>query len=134
MKSIYAHSSDSISIYANTFQSVDKKNCILYVPYFHSNLYKDGDVWKDFANIEIFECGLCGVDAYWSFIDGVLTISGSGPTAEEGNNWYIKRDYIQCVEIERGITSIVEDAFKNYNRVKSVIIPNTVTEIIRGCS
>ena len=47
--------SSSLSIPTNVFDSVNKTNCILYVPKGRSNLYKGAPTWKEFQNIQEYE-------------------------------------------------------------------------------
>ena len=70
----------------------------------------------------------------WSYEDGTLTISGSGPMddyEEEGAPWYSHAQEIESVVIEDGVTSIGDCSFYNCSALSSVSIPSGVSSI--GC-
>ena len=74
--------------------------------------------------------GTCGENLTWELKDGVLTISGTGPMANNIKDW---QDWnITKVIIEEGVTSIGSSAFYKCAKLKEVVIPNTVTEIGYG--
>ncbi len=68
----------------------------------------------------------------WSWDNGVLTISGSGPMDNYSVSripWKAYQDNITSVTIERGVTSISLYAFSNCINLKKTIIPDSVTSI-----
>lgn len=84
--------------------------------------------------------GTCGDNATWSYSNGTLTISGTGPMYNYGQGntpWKDYRSSIQQVVIEDGITGIGAYAFygsnpnnfKYFDAVTSLSIPSTVTTI-----
>ena len=95
--------------------------------------------------------GSCGEDARWSFADGTLTISGTGPMMDYREyDWEQDKDYffdkpwdgfsqeIRRIVIGEGITRLGSDAFTNLSNLQSVKLPSTLTEIgnfvFWGCS
>ena len=65
----------------------------------------------------------------WTFdSNGLLTLSGTGEIDDEGS-WRFYRSSIKSVIIEDGIEKIGENAFKSYNELSYIYIPNTVTKI-----
>jgi len=83
------------------------------------------------ANAEEGEAafGRCGENAFWSFdtATGKLTIFGRGDMYSGG--WEDHKDEITSVEIENGITSIGEYAFRGCTNLTSIEIPGSVTSI-----
>ncbi len=81
--------------------------------------------WK-----KVLTSGTCGEDAWWSFDDGVLTISGTdamGNYNDQTVPWHIFLEEIKSVVIERGMTSIGYGAFQDCRSLTSVVIPESVT-------
>ena len=72
-------------------------------------------------------------DITWTLSDdGILTISGTDmPNYEYTNNapWYSLSSKIKQIEIENGVTSIGNCAFRDCNSLSSITIPNSVTSI-----
>ena len=78
--------------------------------------------------------GICGDDVTWSrYSDGLLVVSGTGPIYEylndEDNPWYHRRDRIEQVVIEEGITNIPANLFADHQNIVEVQIPKTATTI-----
>ena len=76
----------------------------------------------------------------WSYADGTLTISGSGPMddyEEGGAPWYLYAEEIETVIIEGGVTDIGDYSFYNCTGLCLITIPATVTSIgvsaFEGC-
>jgi len=66
----------------------------------------------------------------WKYKKGVLTISGEGETNEITSLiWSKYAEKTEEIIIEEGITSIIDDAFKQFTSVKKVTIPNSVKTI-----
>lgn len=82
----------------------------------------------------------------WEFVDGTLTISGSGAMPDyyyvinyTTVPWWDFHENIKSIIIEDGVTSIGNYAFSDFgDNLKSVSIPNSVKSIgqvaFRGCS
>lgn len=67
----------------------------------------------------------------WTLIDGVLTVSGSGPMeAYTGITPWSKEDIIEII-IEEGVTSIRDFAFFDCSNLIKITIPESVTRIGR---
>ncbi len=75
--------------------------------------------------------GFCGDSARYLLKDsGLLTISGSGEiTSKPWENVENYKTIIQKVVIEEGITAIAVGTFNNYDKLKEVTIPASVTYI-----
>lgn len=83
---------------------------------------------------EIVDSGSCGNDAIWTFDDeGILTISGQGDMSDYGSGsdtapWRKYINQTKDIVIEKGITSIGDNAFRLYG-VKYITIPEGVKRI-----
>lgn len=78
------------------------------------------------------DSGSCGNDANWALdYSGNLVISGTGPMSWSGTTppWSAYMADIATVEIESGITTIGNSAFKDCDNLTDVTIPDTVTNI-----
>ena len=77
--------------------------------------------------------GVCGDDLQWSFQNGVLTISGTGPMYDYGTKswmpWLDLRNEIIKVVIEPGVGSIGRAAFANCTELQQIKIGNDVESI-----
>ncbi|MBQ2245339.1 MAG: fibronectin type III domain-containing protein [Oscillospiraceae bacterium] len=71
--------------------------------------------------------GPCGADAFWTFNDGVLTVSGTGPI--EYPILPDQRNEIRRVVIEEGITSLADNAFTRCTSLYDVQLPESLTAI-----
>ena len=82
---------------------------------------------------ETVSSGTCGDNVTWRLSDdGTLTISGKGDMADYNSGtapWYSVRSQIKSVVIERGVTSIGNDAFYGCDALTGVTIPGSVTRI-----
>ena len=82
-----------------------------------------------------FNCTKTGIT--WSFVDGILTISGNGAMDDyladylSDRPWHVYQDEIVSVVIEDGVTAIGAFAFSDCHNLASVVIPNSV-ECIRN--
>ena len=87
--------------------------------------------------------GICGSGVYWSWDNGVLTISGSGKMYDYGAYGSIstvpwdKFGFYELV-VEEGVTRIGACTFENNTSLETVTIASTVTGIgtkaFRGCT
>ena len=76
--------------------------------------------------------GSCGEKVTYSYENGTLTISGTGPMYNWGVSdvpWYRLRHVIERIVIQNGVTTIGNDAFEHCAVLQSVSIPATVTTI-----
>lgn len=97
-------------------------------------------MFEDSANVSFtisvsyYDSGSLGDNITWS-IDretGVLTVSGSGDIEDcDDSPWYYNGlcYFITAIVIEDGITSIGEEAFAFLEKVTSVTLPESLTEI-----
>ena len=121
---------------SDVFSSMNKDNCVLYVPKNSAEAYKTADVWKEFTNIEpianVVAEGNCGDNLTWTLdSEGVLTIKGTGSMSDYTSDslapW--KSLYPRKVVIGDGVTTIGDYAFYECMGVTGVTIPSTVTSI-----
>ncbi len=85
------------------------------------------------------ETGSCGENVTWTFENGVLTISGSGPVAnyapinEDGLDtsrpWDGVMDQIHTIIVEEGVTVIGTYAFYECPNLESLTLPSSVKDI-----
>lgn len=78
--------------------------------------------------------GTYGSNIRWTLNNaGELKISGSGnmPSIKYSTDapWYSYKQKIQSVVIENGVTSICEQAFRDYQNLTNVTLPKTITRI-----
>ncbi|MBQ3004766.1 MAG: leucine-rich repeat domain-containing protein [Clostridia bacterium] len=80
--------------------------------------------------------GTCGDNLTWTLDTktGVLEISGTGDMYDwtkydERPEWFNYRAYVESVNIEVGVVSIGHYAFRLFNNLKNVLIPDSVTYI-----
>ncbi|MBR4839776.1 MAG: leucine-rich repeat protein [Paludibacteraceae bacterium] len=87
-----------------------------------------------FTNVETISS--CGKNASYLFDKGVLTIFGSGDVTS--HPWSDMATYIKRVVIEKGITSLCSEAFKNCTALKTLTLPDGLETInasfIEGCT
>ena len=74
--------------------------------------------------------GTCGADATWSFDKetGVLTVRGTG-VMDDGQPWSVFKTQISSVVIGEGITGIGQQNFLQCDKLQSVSLPDTLTDI-----
>jgi len=71
--------------------------------------------------------GVCGDDTQWHLEDGVLTISGTGATAdydEDPAPWASRNATIREIIVEPGVTSVGNYLFANCTQVTAVTLPD----------
>ena len=83
--------------------------------------------------------GKCGNNLTWTYNQGVLTISGTGPMwtypelgydwPECGAPWAIYAEKVTKIIIGEGVTTVSEGAFCNFVHNKEVTLPSTLTSI-----
>ncbi len=75
------------------------------------------------------ESGKCGENLSWTLDDNdTLTIVGTG-NMNDAYCLYSRKDSIKSVVIEKGVTSIGNEAFYGCKNLKSITIPDSVTSI-----
>lgn len=77
--------------------------------------------------------GDCGETVKWTFADGTVTISGTGQMTDylADSPWYQSED-VEKVIINKGVTSVGENAFEGCSNLESVTLPSTITNIGGG--
>lgn len=72
----------------------------------------------------------CGEDLRWSYEDGVLTITGSGPMDdfEEGAPWAEQKDDIEKLVLS-GVTYIGAEAFRDYDKLQFIEFGTAIKEL-----
>ena len=74
--------------------------------------------------------GTCGGDCHWKYIDGILTISGTGTMDDYGLSgmvpWYNYKSSITEVIIEKGLTYIGQNAFYDCTLLKNVSLYDSI--------
>ncbi len=77
--------------------------------------------------------GTCGDNLTWTFESGVLTVSGTGPMYDYGEQmvspWEDMRMEVTEVVIENGVTTIGTDAFVHFENMAKVTLPKTLKSI-----
>lgn len=86
------------------------------------------------ATAEIFAAadGTCGPDLRWSYADGTLNISGTGPMNDYtagASPWQSYRDQIRTLNIADGITTIGVAAFWGCTALQNVTTPASLKEM-----
>lgn len=101
----------------------------------NSNL-TNATIHYDYTPPTVIESGICGKDVYWTLDDaGTFTISGTGPMydyasyAEYPSPWYDYTDNIKRVIIEKGVTSIGDEAFRGCRYLTKVTMNEELTLI-----
>ncbi|MBQ6034389.1 MAG: leucine-rich repeat domain-containing protein, partial [Ruminococcus sp.] len=88
-------------------------------------------------DVRVAESGKCGNDAYWSFENGRLTITGNGEMGNwDGGNytpWSKLKNQLTAVEIGEGITTVGTFAFSNCVKITSIKFPSTLKELEMNC-
>ncbi|MBQ7873531.1 MAG: leucine-rich repeat protein, partial [Oscillospiraceae bacterium] len=79
------------------------------------------------------ESNQCGEAAVWSFEDGILCVSGSGPMYDyadvEEVPWYSIREQITSAEIGEGITSVGKNTFAQCKNMLLAKLPQSLEKI-----
>lgn len=78
------------------------------------------------------DSGECGVNAKWTFDNGVLTISGSGDMYDYSDGrtpFTVYNGQVKKIVIEDGITKIGDNALFYLGNVDEIIIPKSVREL-----
>lgn len=86
--------------------------------------------------------GTCGDHMIWVYVNGILTISGTGDMTDFQNfsdsPWQRYKKNIQTLVIEDGVESIGDYAFSDCKAMTSAVIPDGVTSIgkdaFSGCT
>ena len=74
------------------------------------------------------ECGDSGNNVTWTLDrDGLLTVSGTGAmydyASKEDVPWYAYREQVKKVEVQNGVTTVGQNAFRDCTALESVTLP-----------
>ena len=93
--------------------------------------YGGSITWESYE--VIVASGDCGENAAWALTSrGVLRISGTGAMGEFGRNnmpWQAYKSDVVSLVIEEGITTVCDYAFYQYQNLRSISLPTTLTGI-----
>ena len=137
LKMVVVERSEPVAITSSTFYSIFTT---LFVPAGCTEAYAAADYWKNFNIVELETGteGSCGDGVTYSFNipSQTLTISKSGEGTGEMTDyssittpWHSYINNILNVEINSGVTSIGNYAFKDCKGLTSIYIPNSVISI-----
>ncbi len=124
--------------FANNVETVDEKEAV--EPQIENQANTGDEVQVLDSTDSAAEDSKCGENATWTLQDGVLHISGTGAMDDyqyeyEGDAntpWYSRKDEINTIVIDDGITYIGASAFYHLENVVSVSIPESVTVLGDG--
>jgi hypothetical protein len=145
LTSVYVEWDNPISIGSSVFSYVNTSNIDLHVPDGTVQVYRAAPVWNTFRvkDAAIWYIGSPTTNnVIATFIDSVLTISGTGNMQNwvgvTSVPWNLVQDKITTVVIQNGVTSIGNFAFYHCTSLTSVSIPHSVTSIgnsaFAGCT
>ncbi len=81
----------------------------------------------------VIDNGTCGDNLTWTLYDsGTLVIDGNGEMTAfnaDAYPWYSYIDKVTKVVFNDGVTTIANNAFKNYDLIQYVVFPNTISKI-----
>lgn len=72
--------------------------------------------------------GTCGDGLTWSLEGSTLTISGSG-AMDVGSPWAVHKDSIKSLVFTGGVTTVAEEAFRDYDKLTSIDFGSAMKEI-----
>lgn len=144
LKTIHAYWPTPLAIKANTFNSVNKDEVTLYVPYGAKSLYEQTDVWKDFKNIVEMEMDpdasidfadaevkrIC-VENWDSNDDGELSYGEAAAVTDLGQVFNANKIITSFGELRffSNIESIPDRAFQDCNTLAYVLLPENLSKI-----
>ena len=147
LKTIHAYWPTPLAIKVNTFNSVNKDEVTLYVPYGSKSLYEQTDVWKDFKNIVEMEMDpdapidfadaevkrIC-VENWDSNEDGELSYGEAAAVTDLGQVFKSNKTIISFDELVyfSGLATISGYAFDGCNNLYTVILPSNINKICSG--
>ena len=90
--------------------------------------------WDD-VTVNYYVGGKCGDDVFWSYRNGVITISGTGEMYDfetVGRPWKEVAEDTYGIDIEQGVTRVGDYAFYGFNNLMRVGISDSVESIGRA--
>ncbi len=144
LKTIHAYWPTPLAIKANTFNSVNKDEVTLYVPYGAKSLYEQTDVWKEFKEIVEMEMDpdapidfadaevkrIC-VENWDSNGDGELSYGEAAAVTDLGQVFNANKIITSFGELRffSNIESIPDRAFQDCNTLAYVLLPENLSKI-----
>ena len=113
-----------------------KEKIICYVPCGSKEDYEESK-WNNYVK-QYYEyvaentSGKLGKNCSWKYDNAKLFISGQGEMPEISSScipWELLIDSVRTIEIAQGITSICDDAFSDFTKLNTLILPNSIEKI-----
>ena len=90
-------------------------------------------LFSGMVTVQAADSGNCGDDLSWSFRNGVLTISGSGPMTEyedmDDVPWEPYRDEIEEVVVGEGVTALGDWSIYRMKNLRKVTLPQSLKRL-----
>ena len=119
---------------SDDFMDSGVTNCYVASKYYNGFCANFGHVNVSFASHKIDNGGPCGDNAtYYIDGDGTLYVNGTGPMEDYSvyydTPWYNYKNLVTGIVIAEGITTVGNQAFREFNNLLTVEIPSTITSI-----
>ena len=119
---------------SDDFMDSKVTKCYVASKYYNGFCANFGHVNISFASHKIDNGGPCGDNAtYYIDGDGTLYVNGTGPMEDYSvyydAPWYNYKNLVTGIVIAEGITTVGNQAFREFNNLLTVEIPSTITSI-----
>ncbi|MCR4768115.1 MAG: leucine-rich repeat domain-containing protein [Saccharofermentans sp.] len=119
---------------SDDFMDSGVTKCYVASKYYNGFCANFGHVNISFASHKIDNGGSCGDNAtYYIDGDGTLYVNGTGPMKDYSvyydAPWYNYKNLVTGIVIAEGITTVGNQAFREFNNLLTVEIPSTITSI-----